>query len=194
MPIDMDMNDFITSNYYNSTNVPDGVILEEIIINVVRKEFEENGVAETKAVVRLHSGKALVLNQTRLTALVGAYGPNPNNWLGRTVLIKRGMTHYQGRPVACVDVQPIVPPRIEGESAPASIAGPKSSPSGAAATPSTEQAPAAELAPPAPVRRMTVTSGRSRRGTGADVYADLAKRRPDLKQDLKDEINDEIPF
>ena len=188
MSIDMDMNDFFTSNYYNANNVPDGVLIEEVIANVVRKEFEENGVATTKAVIRLDSGKAIVLNQTRLGALVGGFGHNPNNWLGKTIIVRRGSTMYQGRPAACVEVQPVVAPRLEGGTAPATIEGPKSSPSGAAAE------PPAEAPPPRGARgRTTITSGRKKNLGGAPVHEDLEARWPDLKPDLDDGL-DSLPF
>ena len=73
-----------------------------------KKEFEDGG----KSVVALEDGRQVVLNQTRLKVLIGAFGPNSDNWIGKPVILSRGQERYGGKPVPAVRIEPIVAPRI----------------------------------------------------------------------------------
>jgi hypothetical protein len=106
----MKMTDFLTSNLINALSLEPKVKIEASIVSVRPREFEDG---TTKAVIYLDfEGKGVVLNQTRLKALIAAFGTSPNNLIGKTVIISRGMTKYQGRDVPCVDIEPVVADRI----------------------------------------------------------------------------------
>jgi hypothetical protein len=184
--MDTNMNNYLTSNYVKAEDLEAGVAIEARIASVTVREFEEKDDIITKPVIRFDDGRGVVLNQTRLRAMIGGFGPNSANWLGREVIVRRGQTLYQGRSVAAVELEPIVAPRLEGGGQPApAIEGPKPSPSGAAAEPE-------RIAPPprgAP-GRTTIASGR-KQDNGASTQGDLAARRPDLTREIED---DDIPF
>ena len=179
------MNTFYTSNYYVAEEMEEGVLIEAIVEEVGPKDFDEQGEIVSKAVVRFDTGKAAVLNQTRLRAMIAGFGPHSENWIGRKIIISKGMTHYSGRPVPCVVLEPIVRPRHEGGGGQsAQVEGPpKSGP--ADATTAVPAAPADE--PRRPRGKMTVIGG-SRRKTGGSALDDLAARRPDLRPKLDDDI------
>jgi hypothetical protein len=54
----------------------------------------------------------VVLNQTRLKELIGAFGPNSENWIGRSIILSRVQAMYAGKPLPAVKIEPIVAPRI----------------------------------------------------------------------------------
>jgi hypothetical protein len=106
------MTSFLNANYIRAEDLQENVLLEKIICEVKSKDFDEDGEVVTKPVIAFEDGSQLVLNQTRLRVLLGAYGPNANNWLGKTITISRGKTPYAGKPVPCVVIEPILAARI----------------------------------------------------------------------------------
>jgi hypothetical protein len=109
------MTDFINSNYIRAEDLAENVLIEAVIADVKRKEFEENGEVVIKPVVALEDGCQVTLNQTRLMTLIGAYGHNSDNWIGKTVIIKRGTAMYAGKTVPAVKLEPIVAPKVAAE-------------------------------------------------------------------------------
>ncbi len=109
----MNMTDFVNSNYIKAEDLAESVCIEAIIVSVQRREFEESG--ETKPVVHLEDGRGVVLNQTRLKAMIRAFGPNSDNWIGKPIMINRGLTVYAGKDVPAVVIEPVVSPRIAVE-------------------------------------------------------------------------------
>jgi hypothetical protein len=105
----MNMTDFINSNYIKGEDIAQNVLIEATIASVKRKEFEDG----EKSVVALEDGRQVVLNQTRLKLLIGAFGPNSENWIGKPVILSRGQERFGGKPVPAVRIEPIVAPRIE---------------------------------------------------------------------------------
>ena len=109
----MKMTDFLTSNLINAVSLDPKVKVEATIVSVRSREFEEGAKTVVKAVIYTdYEGKGVVLNQARLKALIAAWGTNPDNLIGKTVIISRGMTKYQGRDVPCVDIEPVVADRL----------------------------------------------------------------------------------
>jgi len=108
----MNMTDFVNSNYIKAEDLAANILIEAVIADVKRKEFEENGQNVVKPVVTFEDGRQVTLNQTRLAALIRAYGHNSDNWIGKTVVISRGQAQFKGKPVASVKIDPIVAPRI----------------------------------------------------------------------------------
>jgi hypothetical protein len=104
----MNMTDFINSNYIKGEDIAQNVLIEATIASVKMKEFEDG----EKSVVALEDGRQLVLNQTRLKVLIGAFGPNSENWIGKPVILSRGQERYGGKPVPSVRIEPILAPRI----------------------------------------------------------------------------------
>ena len=114
----MNMTDYLTSNYINAESIASDVRIEATIASVRSREFEEKGEVKVKPVVYLDTGEGVVLNQTRLRRLVAAYGPNSDNWIGKTIVISRGSTLYEGKTVPAVHIDPIVAPRVAAEPRP----------------------------------------------------------------------------
>jgi hypothetical protein len=108
----MNMVEFVSSSFISGEKLEPNVVIEATVVAVKRQEFEDGSI---KPVVAVEDGRQVVLNQTRLAALIGAYGPNSANWIGRTIQISRGSTFYAGKPVACVTITPVVAPRIDAE-------------------------------------------------------------------------------
>jgi hypothetical protein len=68
--------DFLNSNYFRAEDLDPNVVIETTIVSVRPREFEDG----SKLVVYTdHQGKGVVLNQTRLKALITAFGPNFDN-------------------------------------------------------------------------------------------------------------------
>jgi hypothetical protein len=104
----MNMTDFVNSNYIKGEDIAQNVLIEATIASVKRKEFEDS----EKSVIALEDGRQVVLNQTRLKVLIGAFGPNSENWIGKPVILSRGQERYGGKSVPAVRMEPIVAPRI----------------------------------------------------------------------------------
>jgi hypothetical protein len=104
----MNMTDFINSNYIKGEDIAQNVLIEATIASVKKKEFEDG----EKSVIALEDGRQVVLNQTRLKALIGAFGPNSENWIGKSVILSRVQAMYAGKPLPAVKIEPIVAPRI----------------------------------------------------------------------------------
>jgi hypothetical protein len=108
MSLAASMTAYITSNFITGESLEVNVRIEATIAGVREHDFG----ADVKPVVDLEDGRRIPLNQDRLRALIGGFGPNPNNWIGRTIVVSRGMTTYAGKPVPCVVVEPVVATRI----------------------------------------------------------------------------------
>ncbi len=111
----MKMTDFLTSNLLNAAALEPNVKIEATIVSVRPREFEDG---TTKAVIYTdYLGKGIVLNQTRLTALIAAFGTNADNLIGKAIIISQGDTTYSGKKVPCVAIEPVVAERIAAHGA-----------------------------------------------------------------------------
>jgi hypothetical protein len=105
------LTDFLTSNLINAAGLDPNVKIEAAIVSVRPREFEDG---TTKPVIYTdHLGQGLVLNQTRLKAGIAAWGPNPDNWIGKIIIISQGMTTYAGKETPCVVMEPVVANRLK---------------------------------------------------------------------------------
>jgi hypothetical protein len=120
MPIATSMTAYITSNFITGDSLEEDVRIEATIVGVREHDFG----GDVKPTVDLDDGRRIPLNQTRLKALIGGFGPNPANWIGKTIILSRGTTTYAGKPEACVVVEPVVPTRIAAGPKPAIAAQP----------------------------------------------------------------------
>ena len=86
--------DFLTSNFLKATDLEEGVIVRAVILAAHPNEFEDG---TTKLVIYTdYKAKGVVLNQTRLKTMIEAFGPNLDNWVGKTVSLRRGPTMFKG--------------------------------------------------------------------------------------------------
>ena len=120
MAIAPSMTSYITSNFITGEGLEENVRIEATIVGVREHDFE----GDVKPTVDLDDGRRIQLNQERLKALIGGFGPNPANWIGRPIVVSRGTTTYGGKRVACVVVKPVVPTRIGADPKPAIAAQP----------------------------------------------------------------------
>jgi hypothetical protein len=116
IPMRPNATDYLTSNYFKGVALEPDVIIETKIVSVRDREFDDG----PKVIVYTdYQGKGLVLNQTKLQTLISAYGLNYDNWIGKTILIKRGTTMYGADKVACVEIEAVVAERIGADKRPA---------------------------------------------------------------------------
>jgi hypothetical protein len=120
MAIASSMTSYITSNFITGDSLEENVCVEATIVGVREHDFD----GDLKPTVDLDDGRRIQLNQGRLKALIGGFGPNPANWIGRPIVVSRGTTTYGGKRVACVVVEPVVPTRIAADPKPAIAAQP----------------------------------------------------------------------
>jgi hypothetical protein len=104
--------DFLNSNFFKGEGIEPNVRIETTIASWRSREFDDG----IKLVVYTdYQAKGVVFNQTKLTTMIDAYGPNLDNWIGKPIVISRGVTQYAGKDVACVVVEPVVAARIAAE-------------------------------------------------------------------------------
>lgn len=81
-----------------------------IIATIARVAIEPVGLDENKRdklVLHFREGqsKALIMNITRCQALAAMAGSDDTaNWIGVTIRMSKGSTRFQGKKVACIDV------------------------------------------------------------------------------------------
>ena len=120
MPIATSMTAYITSNFITGDSLGENVRIEATIVGVREHDFD----GDVRPTVDLDDGRRIPLNQTRLKALIGGFGPNPANWIEQTIIVSRGKTIFSGKEKACVVVEPVVPMRIAADQKPAIAAQP----------------------------------------------------------------------
>jgi hypothetical protein len=121
MAIASTMTAYITSNFITGDSLEENVRIEATIVGVREHEFK---IGDVKPTVDLDDGRRVPLNQTRLKALISGFGPNPANWIGKTIIVRRGSATFAGKPEACVVVEPVVPRRIAADPKPTIAAQP----------------------------------------------------------------------
>jgi hypothetical protein len=92
----MNMSEFSTG-FVKADELPIGFRQSAQIMAVTSHDFEEG----RKGVVfldRFH-GRGAVLNQTNLRTLISAFGPNSDNWVGKTVIAVRTTADFKGKPM-----------------------------------------------------------------------------------------------
>jgi hypothetical protein len=137
----MKMTDFLTSNLLNAAALEPNVKIEATIVFVRSREFEDG---TTKAVIYTdYLGKGVVLNQTRLMALITAWGTNPDNLVGKTVIISQGDTTYSGKKVPCIKIEPVVADRIATHGATVTAISNRREPPKPSVAPTVDHAPSA---------------------------------------------------
>jgi hypothetical protein len=109
--MDMRMTDYV-NGYLKAENLEPNVKLEDVIVDVKTTDFDEKGEIVSKPVIALESGTQIVLNQTRLQALIRGFGPNSDNWLDQKIMISRTSTTYSGRTVPAIAIEPATAPQI----------------------------------------------------------------------------------
>lgn len=110
----MRMTDYV-NGYLKAEDIEPHVKLEDIITDVKTTDFDEKGEIISKPVISLESGTQIVLNQTRLRALIRGFGPNSDNWLDKKIMISRTSTTYGGKTVAAIAIEPVSAPQIAAQ-------------------------------------------------------------------------------
>ena len=93
MPIASTMTAYITSNFITGDSLKENIRIEATIVGVREHEFKSGDVKPT---VDLDDGRRIPLNQTRLKALIAGFGPNPANWVGKTIIVQGGRRRSRG--------------------------------------------------------------------------------------------------
>jgi hypothetical protein len=96
----------LLTGFVKAEDLEPGVKSEFVIADVKRVEFaEKDGTITTKEVLVAEDGQQVVCNATRLRWMIRNFGPNDDNWVGKTILLVRGQTTFGSRDVACIRLE-----------------------------------------------------------------------------------------
>jgi hypothetical protein len=87
------------------------------ITKVFDRDFtDNNGDTVIKIVLETdYEGFCVVLNQTRLWAMITAFGENYDLWVGESIILKQGSTNFGGKMVAAIVLIPVVRDKLAAE-------------------------------------------------------------------------------
>jgi hypothetical protein len=105
-----DFTHYIRTNYITGESLEPGVLYEDVVVRVEERLFD--GDDEPTSILVFESGKKLPLNQTNLKALVAAFGPHPDNVIGKTITYFQKMVGFAGKDVPGVRIKCSVAERI----------------------------------------------------------------------------------
>ena len=108
----MNMGEHSGSNFWSAEKIGPNKKIQFDIAEAYLHDFDDG---TRKPVLVGEDGSKLVMNPTRTKVLMAAWGPNSDNWLGRSAYISQGTTAYQGKPVPCIVVEPITHGQIENK-------------------------------------------------------------------------------
>ena len=94
----MSIYDLIPSRFIKTSDLTTPI---NVVIDSVAKETVGD---ETKPVVKFRDGKEMVLNLTRIDAIVQLYGDDERSWRGKPIQLRAGTTRFQGKAVGCIEV------------------------------------------------------------------------------------------
>ena len=102
--------------------VPRRAVIEATTVEVIGQG--EN--ASQKLVLKFTKGKQrLPLNKTNALTLAAAWGPNSDNWMGRTIELRSEKVAFSGRIVDAIRVRAVAAPAPAAALAPAPVAPPE---------------------------------------------------------------------
>jgi hypothetical protein len=107
----MDMSAYAGSLYWKGTDLEPGVLYRMTITAVALEEFKD-GTRKPVLSTDHPSGKKVVCTPTKTKALIKAFGPNSNNYIGKLIVLRQGTTLFQGEKVPCVDMEPVVTTKV----------------------------------------------------------------------------------
>jgi hypothetical protein len=99
----MDMKQYGASAFIGVENLRDG-LRQETITAVALGKFD-------RPTVTFESGDQFSLNKTNTRTLINAYGPNSQDWIGKTIELFIGTATYNKEERESVAVRPISPPK-----------------------------------------------------------------------------------
>lgn len=73
------------------------------LVTISTVEIREVGDERKPVIFFTEKDKGVVLNKTKNQFLIDAFGDDTDMWTGKTIVMQEGVTHYQGRQVACID-------------------------------------------------------------------------------------------
>lgn len=98
----MDASQVYRTNYMQTTDVPpDGMKLTVADCN----EFETQEGRRRLAMHFVETELTLVLNNTRATTMIDAYGPETDSWKGKRIKLRLGRTNYKGKMVDTIRIE-----------------------------------------------------------------------------------------
>jgi hypothetical protein len=110
-----DLNRFVRTNYITGASLEPGVRYEDRVSFVDERAFD--GDDDSTSILVFETGRRLPLNQTNLKEVIKAYGPNPDNVTGQTIIYFRKMVEFAGKPVPGVRIECQVADRIAAQPA-----------------------------------------------------------------------------
>jgi hypothetical protein len=98
----LDMNQFFSTNFIRAEELEENVVYEATIVSVDTQTLR----GKVQPVIWFVDERGIVLNHTRLKAMVAGYGSNGDDWIGQVVRYRRGSTMFQGQPAATIEIVP----------------------------------------------------------------------------------------
>jgi len=89
--------------FLNGTMVPDSYVE---LVRIADVKYEQVGDEKRFCLYFDGHHKALSLNRSNLTALVGLFGDETDRWLGQRIELYAVATSYQGKPVRGIRLRP----------------------------------------------------------------------------------------
>jgi hypothetical protein len=106
--------DFLTSNLLRAEDLKPGEIIEATVVSAAPNDFEDG----RKLIIRLdvRGGIGIVLNQTRLKTMIGAFGlAYETAWPGNKIRAFQGPEKYGSKPTVTIVIKPIVTDKLKAE-------------------------------------------------------------------------------
>ncbi len=96
----MNINDTFPSKYLKASDLQG----RHIAVTIERVVMETVGEDHRPIVYFAGKQKGLVLNKTNANTIAGMYGPETDNWQGRTITLFSAQVDFQGRAVEAIRV------------------------------------------------------------------------------------------
>lgn len=96
----MNIHDLFPSNYLKASDLQG----QTVRVTIERCAIEQIDGEQKPIIFFQGKKKGLVLNKCNAFALADMFGPETDNWLGRTIKLRPDKTTFQGRPVGCLRV------------------------------------------------------------------------------------------
>jgi hypothetical protein len=108
----INMGEHSGSNFWTAEKIGPNKKVQFDIFEVYLHTFDDGS---CKPVCVGADGTKVVLNPTRAKVLMAVWGPNSDNYVGRSIYLYQGDTTWNNKPAKCVAIEPILHAQIENK-------------------------------------------------------------------------------